>query len=106
MKCQVENIKDKIAKEYGFNSWDQYFDYFITTNPGRKILRNGIRKVLWGVLLLSNDLLSCPKCTLKNYKSKESDINVGERCYNLSRELHEINKKTKLLKKSFIEIPL
>ena len=77
MKCQIENIKDTIAREYGFSSWDQYFEYFITTKPGRKVLRSGIRKVLWEVLLLSNDLLSCPKCILKNYESKELEIKAG-----------------------------
>lgn len=94
MKCHIENIKDTIAMEYGFNSWDQYFEYFITTKPGRKVLRNGIRKVLWEVLLLSNDLLSCPKCILNNYESKELDFKAGERCYNLRQELHELKKST------------
>lgn len=98
MKCQIESIKDTIAKEYGFSSWDQYFEYFITTKPGRKVLRNGIRKVLWEVLLLSNDLLSCPKCILKNYESKELHIKAGGKCYNLHRELHKLNKNTKQLK--------
>jgi hypothetical protein len=97
MKCQIENIKDTIAKEYGFNSWDQYFEYFITTKPGRKVLRSGIRKVLWEVLLLSNDLLSCPKCILKNYDSKELNIMIGERCYNLRLELHKMKKNAKQL---------
>jgi len=100
MKCQIENIKDTIAREYGFSSWDQYFEYFITTKPGRKVLRNGIRKVLWEVLLLSNDLLSCPKCILKNYESKELDFKAGERCYNLRQELHELKKSTIQLKKA------
>ena len=44
MKCQIENIKDAIAKEYGFNSWDQYFEYFITTKPGRKVLETASEK--------------------------------------------------------------
>ncbi len=95
MKCQIENIKDEIAKEYGFNSWDQYFEYFITTRPGRIILRNGIRKVLCEVLFLSNDLLSSPKYILKNYESKELDDKVVEKYYNRRRKLHEMNKNIK-----------
>lgn len=95
MKYQIENLKDTIAKEYGFNSWDQYFDYFITTKPGRRILRNAIRKVLWEVLLLSDDLLSSPKYILKNYESKDLDSTVREKWYDLHQELHEINRKKK-----------
>lgn len=101
MKYQIENIKDAIAKEYGFNSWDQYFEYFVTTKPGRKVIQNGIRKVLWQVLLLSDDLLSCPKCISKNYESKELDMKPGKRRYNIRHELHQLtNKNTKQLKKS------
>lgn len=94
MKFQIENLKDKIAKEYGFNTWNQYFEFFNTTKPGRKILRNGIRKVLWEVLSLSDDLLLSPKDVLTN-ESKELDPKGKEKWFDRRRELHEINKKTK-----------
>ena len=95
MKFQIENLKDKIAKEYGFNTWNQFFEYFNTTKPGRKILRNGIRKVLWEVLSLSNDLLVSPKDILTNYESKDLDPKEKEKWFDRRRELYEINKKTK-----------
>lgn len=90
MKCQIENIKETIAQDYGFGNWDQYFEFFITTKPGREVLQNGLRKLLWKVLLLSKDVNSCPNCFVKNGETKEFDVNAELKCFNLCSELQEM----------------
>lgn len=90
MKCQIENIKDTIAKDYGFSNWNQYFEFFITTKPGREIIQNGLRKVLLKVFHLSNDLKVCPHCFEGNDEFKEWDVKAGLRCCNRYSELQEM----------------
>lgn len=89
MKCQIENIKDTIAKDYGFSNWNQFFEFFITTKPGREVIQNGLRKVLWKVLLLSKDSKSYPDCFVKNDELKEIDVKAKQRCFNLCNEFQE-----------------
>lgn len=90
MKCQIENIKDTIAKDYGFSNWNQYFEFFITTKPGREVIQNGLRKVLLKVLHLSNDLKLCPHCFEGKDELKEWDVKAGLRCFNRYSEIQEM----------------
>ena len=95
MKCHIENIKESIAREYGFGSWRQYFDCFITTHPGRKVLQNGIRRVLSELLNRPDDFLACPNCFIKHYELKELNVKAGLSCFHLRRDLREMNRKTR-----------
>ena len=59
---QVENILNEVAKESGFDNWEQYFNCFQTTEPGRRVINKGIRKAVTKALFLSDVMLSCPSC--------------------------------------------
>lgn len=69
--CQIENIKNIIANEYGFDSWNPYFEYFNTTEPGRKIIQKGIDKAIKMSLLLSDFRHSCPNCIVEVFEDKQ-----------------------------------
>jgi hypothetical protein len=69
--CQIENIKNLIAQKYGFDNWDDYFECFRTTEPGRKLIQRGINKAIRLALLLSEVRHSCPKCILNEYEVKQ-----------------------------------
>lgn len=50
---QVESILNEIAQESGFDNWEQYFNCFQTTEPGRRVINKGIRKAVTKALFLS-----------------------------------------------------
>ena len=49
---QVETILNDIAQESGFDNWEQYFECFLTTEPGRRVINKGIRKAVTKALFL------------------------------------------------------
>lgn len=55
---QVESILNEIAQESGFDNWEQYFNCFQTTEPGRRVINKGIRKAVTKALFLSDVMLS------------------------------------------------
>lgn len=69
--CQIESVKNLVAQEYGFENWDIYFEYFRTTEPGRKLLERGINKAIRLALVLSDARHSCPKCILNDFVVKQ-----------------------------------
>lgn len=70
--CRIKNIKNEIAREYGFNNWDQYFECFRTTEPGRMVIQKGINRALSQALLFP-ETSSCPECIQKKCESKDYD---------------------------------
>ena len=50
----AENILIEIAQENGFDTWEQYFECFRTTDAGRRVINKGILKAVNQSLILSN----------------------------------------------------
>jgi hypothetical protein len=50
---KAENILIEIAQENGFDTWEQYFECFRTTEPGRRVINEGILKAVNQALILS-----------------------------------------------------
>tara|TARA_R100001244_G_scaffold114354_1_gene84721 strand:- start:75 stop:257 length:183 start_codon:yes stop_codon:yes gene_type:complete len=51
---KAENILIEIAQENGFDTWEQYFECFITTDAGRRVINKGILKAVNQALILSS----------------------------------------------------
>lgn len=51
---KAENILIAIAQENGFDTWEQYFECFRTTDAGRRVINKGILKAVNQALILSN----------------------------------------------------
>ena len=69
--CQIESIKNLIAQEYGFDNWEPYFEYYRTSEPGRKVIQRGINKAIQLALLLTDVRHSCPDCILSDLEVKQ-----------------------------------
>jgi len=54
----AENILIKIAQENGFDTWEQYFECFRTTDAGRRVINKGILKAVTQALILYTVLCS------------------------------------------------
>jgi hypothetical protein len=50
----AENILIEIAQENGFDTWEQYFECFRTTEAGRRVINKGILKAVNQALILSS----------------------------------------------------
>jgi hypothetical protein len=50
---KAENILIEIAQENGFDTWEQYFECFRTTEPGRRVINEGILQAVNQSLILS-----------------------------------------------------
>ena len=50
---KAENILIEIAQENGFDTWEQYFECFRTTDAGRRVINKGILKAVNQALILS-----------------------------------------------------
>jgi hypothetical protein len=51
---KAENILIEIAQENGFDTWEQYFECFRTTEAGRRVINKGILKAVNQALILSS----------------------------------------------------
>lgn len=70
---QVETILNDIAQENGFDNWEQYFECFRTTEPGRRVINKGIRKAI-------NEALRQPVVS-GSLRSSEHEIKTKEMRY-------------------------
>lgn len=64
---KAENILIAIAQENGFDTWEQYFECFITTDAGRRVINKDILKAVNQALILSSvvgqtEQLVCEYC--------------------------------------------
>ncbi|MBL7972637.1 MAG: hypothetical protein JNL03_14050 [Prolixibacteraceae bacterium] len=75
--CRIKNIKNEIAREYGFDHWDEYFECFGTTEPGRMIIQKGINRALCRALHYPEES-SCSECVEKKCDSKDFGELYGE----------------------------
>ena len=67
---KAENILIEIAQENGFDTWEQYFECFRTTEAGRRVINKGILKAVNQALILSS-VSNSFYCQDKHYEDKE-----------------------------------
>lgn len=71
---EAENILIEIAQENGFDTWEQYFECFRTTDAGRRVINKGILKAVNQALILSSVSKSvvCGNCDGWGYTVDEN----------------------------------
>jgi hypothetical protein len=71
---KAENILIEIAQENGFDTWEQYFECFRTTEPGRQVINEGILKAVNQALILSSvgNSVVCGNCDGWGYTVDEN----------------------------------
>lgn len=83
---KAENILIEIAQENGFDTWEQYFECFRTTDAGRRVINKGVLKAVNQALILSS-VSNAKRTVCDKHVCIESKVNVGYRvcvnCYAL-----------------------
>ena len=71
---KAENILIEIAQENGFDTWEQYFECFRTTEPGRRVINEGILQAVNQALILSSvsNSVVCGNCDGWGYTVDEN----------------------------------
>jgi hypothetical protein len=71
---KAEDILIEIAQENGFDTWQQYFECFRTTEPGRRVINEGILQAVNQALILSSvsNSVVCSNCDGWGYTVDEN----------------------------------